>query len=133
MTVHTIEPESVPEVSWITRPWGDEEQYAKNITTTATLMIVKPNQRLSLQAHSKRGELWIAYDDGALILLGWDEDNLQEFYPKAGDKIWIPANCLHRLCSTGPEVRVLEVAFGEWEQADIKRYADDYGRPAEGE
>ena len=96
MTVHTLQPETVPEISWISRPWGDEEQYAKNITTTATLMIVKPNQRLSLQLHTKRGELWIAYDDGALILLGWDEDHLEEFHPKAGDKIWIPANCLHR-------------------------------------
>jgi mannose-1-phosphate guanylyltransferase/mannose-6-phosphate isomerase len=28
---------------------------------------------------------------------------------------------------------VLEVAFGNWQQADITRYADDYARPESGE
>jgi mannose-1-phosphate guanylyltransferase/mannose-6-phosphate isomerase len=30
-------------------------------------------------------------------------------------------------------VRVLEVAFGNWQQGDIERYADDYARPDQGE
>jgi mannose-1-phosphate guanylyltransferase/mannose-6-phosphate isomerase len=30
-------------------------------------------------------------------------------------------------------VRVLEVAFGNWQQSDITRYDDDYARPAQGE
>ena len=40
---------------------------------------------------------------------------------------------VHRLSSSGPEVRVLEVAFGNWQQADISRYEDDYKRPDQGE
>jgi len=32
-----------------------------------------------------------------------------------------------------PDVRVLEVAFGNWQQADITRYDDDYARPDQGE
>ena len=52
---------------------------------------------------------------------------------KAGDEIWIPAGSKHRLGSGGEAVRVLEVAFGNWQQVDIRRYADDYDRPAEGE
>jgi len=28
---------------------------------------------------------------------------------------------------------VLEVAFGNWQQADITRYEDDYQRPDQGE
>jgi len=133
MAFHTITPGAVPEITWVTRPWGDQEQYVFNAVSTVSLMIVKPSQRMSLQAHDRRDELWLMVDDGAVVWLGWDEDHLQEIFPGVGDKVWIPAHCLHRLGSTGPMVRVLEVAYGDYEQADITRYADDYGRPAEGE
>jgi len=39
----------------------------------------------------------------------------------------------HRLSNTGVQVRVLEVGFGDWQQVDITRYEDDYGRPEFGE
>jgi mannose-1-phosphate guanylyltransferase/mannose-6-phosphate isomerase len=54
-------------------------------------------------------------------------------HPKAGEEIWIPANTKHRLSSAGPAVRVLEVAFGNWQQSDITRYEDDYNRSAKEE
>ena len=91
-------------------------------------MTVKPDQRLSLQSHTGRAELWIVLDDGAAVQV-----NDAIFYPQAGDEIWIPANTQHRLSSTGPTVRVLEVAFGNWQQADITRYEDDFERPLQGE
>jgi mannose-1-phosphate guanylyltransferase/mannose-6-phosphate isomerase len=49
----------------------------------------------------------------------------------AGDEIMdFPANERHRLACKGDKpVRVLEVAFGNWQQADIQRYDDDYKRP----
>ena len=92
-------------------------------------MTVKPGQRLSLQSHTGRAELWIVIDDGALVQV--DEDT-REY--KAGDEVWIPANTRHRLSCAGDQpVRVLEVAFGNWQQADITRYADDYARPESGD
>ena len=91
-------------------------------------MTVKPGQRLSLQAHTGRAELWIVLDDGAAVQI----DDLT-VNPKAGDELWIPANARHRLSSLGPAVRVLEVAFGNWQQADIVRFDDDYSRPSEGD
>ena len=68
-------------------------------------MRVKVGQRLSLQSHTGRAELWIVLDDGSAVQI-----NDQVFHPKAGDELWIPAEARHRLSSTGPEV--LEVAFG---------------------
>ena len=59
--------------------------------------------------------------------------NKESIETKAGDEIWIPAGATHRLASCGPAMRVLETAFGNWQQADIRRYEDDYQRPAEGE
>jgi len=116
-------PEQQPEVRLVTRPWGSFKQFANNEDVTVSLMTVKPNQRLSLQSHTARAELWIVLDPGAIVQV--NDDILR---PNAGDEIWIPANARHRLSSAGPAVRVLEVAFGNWQQDDITRYEDDHGR-----
>lgn len=121
-------PAEKPAVDFIRRPWGSFKQFASNEEVTVSLMTVKAGQRLSLQSHTGRAELWIALDDGGEVQVG--EDIVR---PKAGDEIWIPANTKHRLASLGPDVRVLEVAFGNWQQADITRYEDDYQRPDQGE
>ncbi len=122
-------PESQPEVSRVERPWGSFNQYAFNEEVTVSLMTVRPGKRLSLQSHTGRAELWIVLDPGAVVQVG--EQVLQ---PRPGDEIWIPANTPHRLsCSGEAEARVLEVAFGNWQQADITRYADDFQRPEQGE
>jgi mannose-1-phosphate guanylyltransferase/mannose-6-phosphate isomerase len=126
-------PAEKPPVDFVTRPWGAFKQYAFNQETTVSLMSVLPGQRLSLQSHTGRAELWIVLDDGAVVQVG-DSINTH----RAGDEIWIPANAKHRL--SGPPagadarpVRVLEIAFGNWQQADITRYEDDFQRPAQGE
>ncbi len=121
-------PESQPPFSRVERPWGSFNQYAFNEEVTVSFMTVKPGMRLSLQSHTGRAELWIVLDPGAQVQVGD-----QIYFPKPGEEIWIPANAAHRLSSSGPAVRVLEVAFGNWQQADITRYEDDFQRPAQGE
>jgi len=117
-------PAEKPAVAFVERPWGSFKQFANNRECTVSLMTVLPGQRLSLQSHTGRAELWIVIDDGAVVHVGEDEHAY-----KAGDEIWIPANEKHRLSCKGKKpVRVLEVAFGNWQQEDIKRYADDYKR-----
>jgi mannose-6-phosphate isomerase len=117
-------PEKKPEVAFVSRPWGTFKQYANNEDSTVSLMTVLPGKRLSLQSHTGRAELWIVIDDGAIVQVG---DEIREY--KAGDEIWIPANERHRLsCSGDKPVRVLEVAFGNWQQEDISRYEDDFNR-----
>lgn len=118
-------PETKPPVRLVERPWGSFKQYANNQPCTVSLMTVLPGQRLSLQSHRGRAELWVVIDDGAVVQVGE-----QERAYAAGDEIWIAANEKHRLsCRGNLPVRVLEVAFGNWQQEDITRYADDYGRP----
>lgn len=117
-------PEEKPEVAFVSRPWGTFKQYANNEDSTVSLMTVLPGKRLSLQSHTGRAELWIVIDDGAIVQVG---DEIREY--KAGDEIWIPVNERHRLsCSGDKPVRVLEVAFGNWQQEDISRYEDDFNR-----
>ena len=117
-------PTAKPTVGFVTRPWGSFKQFAHNHECTVSLMTVLPGQRLSLQSHTGRAELWIVIDDGAVVHVG---ESARAY--KAGDEIWIPANEKHRLsCQGDTPVRVLEVAFGNWQQDDIKRYDDDYQR-----
>jgi len=119
-------PETKPEASVVARPWGSFIQYAHNRECTVSLMTVLPGQRLSLQSHTGRAELWIVLDEGAVVRVGE-----QEHLCEPGEEIWIGANQKHRLSCPGTRsVRVLEVAFGNWQQEDIQRYADDYSRPA---
>ncbi len=122
-------PAEKPAIPCVIRPWGSFRQYAFNQDVTVSLMIVIPGQRLSLQSHTGRAELWIVLDDDAQIQVG---DTVSVC--RAGEEIWIPANERHRLGNVGKvPVRVLEVAFGNWQQADITRYEDDFKRPASDE
>jgi mannose-1-phosphate guanylyltransferase/mannose-6-phosphate isomerase len=121
----TVEiPEEKPAIGYVERPWGSFKQFANNRNCTVSLMTVLPGQRLSLQSHTMRAELWIVIDDNSTIQVG---DEIKTYM--AGDEIWIPVNERHRLGTTGDHpVRVLEVAFGNWQQDDIERYDDDYKR-----
>lgn len=117
-------PDRKPAITFVERPWGSFLQYANNRECTVSLMTVLPGQRLSLQSHSGRAELWIVIDEGAVVQVGEEEHVC-----RANEEIWIPANAKHRLsCRGDRSVRVLEVAFGNWQQDDITRYADDYKR-----
>ena len=111
------------------RPWGSFRQFAFNEECTVSLMEVKPGMRLSLQSHTGRAELWIVLDEGAQVQVG---DTIRTC--RAGEEIWIPADEKHRLACVGDTpCRVLEVAFGNWQQADIARYEDDFNRPNQGD
>ena len=118
-------PAAKPPVTFVERPWGSFRQYAHNEPVTVSLMTVLPGERLSLQSHTGRAELWIVLDEGAIVQVGEETRTY-----RAGDEIWINANEKHRLsCAAGDQpVRVLEVAFGNWQQEDIRRFADDYQR-----
>lgn len=122
-------PPHKPEAELVVRPWGQFKQYAFNSECTVSLMEVKPGMRLSLQSHTGRAELWIVMDEGAQVQVG---DEVRVYQP--WEEIWIQANVKHRLSCIGDKpCRVLEVAFGNWQQADITRYEDDFKRPKQGE
>ena len=122
-------PVDPPTTQHVVRPWGQFWQYAHNQETTVSLMEVQPGQRLSLQSHTGRAELWVVLDEGACVEIG-----NQTHYPSPGATLWIAAGEKHRLSCIGDQpVRVLEVAFGNWQQEDIQRYQDDYARPEQGE
>ena len=108
----------------VEKPWGRFEQYTHNLPCTVKIITVAPGGILSRQYHHRRDELWVVLDPGACVELG--EEVL---YPEREEKLFIPRETVHRLSSVGEgEVRVLEISFGEFDEDDIVRLEDVYGR-----
>jgi mannose-6-phosphate isomerase len=108
----------------VEKPWGRFEQYTHNLPSTVKIITVDPGGILSSQYHHRRNELWVVLDPGACVELG-DE----VLYPAVGEKLYIPKETVHRLSCAGDRlVRILEVSFGEFDEEDIVRLEDVYGR-----
>ena len=113
-----------PPLIKVDKPWGGFEQYTHNLPSTVKIITVVPGGSLSRQYHHRRDELWVVLDPGARIEL--DGEVLS---PGPGEKLYVPRGTVHRLSAGGEEpVRVLEVSFGEFDEDDIVRLEDVYGR-----
>ncbi len=116
--------DQMPSVLEAEKPWGRFEQYTHNTLSTVKVITVQRGGTLSLQYHHRRDELWVVLDSGALIEVG---DAVLK--PRAGAKVFIPRTVKHRLSAGGDgPVRILEVSFGEFDEDDIVRLEDIYGR-----
>ncbi len=108
----------------VDKPWGRFEQYTHNLPSTVKVITVAPGGTLSRQYHHMRDELWVVLDPGAQVEL---DDKI--IHPNAGEKLYIARGTVHRLSAEGEsEVRVLEISFGEFDEEDIVRLEDVYGR-----
>lgn len=109
------------------RPWGNFRQFSLNQSTTVKILTVQAGGTLSLQLHRQRDELWCVLDDGLRV-----EIDGVACDPKPGDELVILRGQTHRLSAPGsPGGRVLEIAFGHFDEADIERIDDIYGRAPE--
>lgn len=106
------------------RPWGSFERYTDNQPSTVKVITVLPGQQLSLQRHARRDELWVIIDEGLEIQIA---DHVER--PPVGSEHFIPRGTVHRLSCVGDGPgRLLEIAFGAFEESDIERLDDIYGR-----
>jgi mannose-6-phosphate isomerase len=113
-----------PEVIVDHRPWGGFEVLSHNEPSTVKIITVLPGQRLSLQRHAQRDEMWAMLDGGLVVEVGERETVLDR-----GEKAWIPRGTLHRVSNRGGRPgRFVEVAFGHFDEDDIERVSDDYDR-----
>lgn len=106
------------------RPWGQFEQFVSNERVTVKIITVEPGHRLSLQTHQNRGEMWQVLDVPIEVTVG-----ARTWSAAPGETVWVPQGDVHRMSNKGEQPgRVLEVAFGEFDEADIVRLEDDYTR-----
>ena len=117
-------------VKKVEKPWGRFEQYTHNAPSTVKVITVEPGGRLSRQYHHGRDELWVVLDPGIRVEVG--EEIVD---PEPEEKVYIPRGTAHRLSCVGENpARILEVSFGVFDEDDIVRTEDVYGRagPEEG-
>ena len=107
----------------VTRPWGEFRQCAENEAVTVKTIVVRRGERFSLQYHRGRTEFW-------RILKGTPEVTVGNVVSraKAGDEFTIPPETPHRVAAIDDEVEFLEIARGTFDENDIVRIEDKYGR-----
>lgn len=105
------------------RPWGDFERFTLNEKTTVKIIVVKPNESLSLQKHSHRREFWKIILGNGLVIIDGDKKQAE-----AGDSFLIQVESTHRVEAGNEGMSFLEIAFGEFDENDIQRLEDKYGR-----
>ena len=106
------------------RPWGLFEQFVRNEAVTVKIITVNPGQRLSLQAHEHRDEMWQILDVPLELQV---DDRIWAAQP--GERVWVPQGARHRIANSWNEPgRLLEIAFGVFDEDDIERLEDDYNR-----
>ncbi len=105
------------------RPWGKEEHFIQNEKATVKLLYVKAREKLSLQFHHKRSEFWKIIAGSPIIVI---ED--QEITAQVGDEFDIPVGAKHRIMGGEDEAIILEIAEGDFDENDITRLDDAYGR-----
>ena len=108
----------------VERPWGQFQQFVSNEQVTVKIITVQPGHRLSLQKHQHRGEMWQILDVPIDVTVGDKQWSAQP-----GEMVWVPCGATHRMGNSGREPgRLLEVAFGHFDESDIERLEDDYAR-----
>jgi mannose-1-phosphate guanylyltransferase/mannose-6-phosphate isomerase len=105
------------------RPWGKFEQFTLNEKSTVKILTVNPKKKNSLQTHRYREEFWYALDNSFKAVVGNKTISM-----KKGDTVVIRKGVKHRMIGLGKPARILEIAFGKFNEKDIKRLEDDFGR-----
>ncbi len=109
-------------VKTVIKPWGKFEEYSTNAKVTVKIITVKKGGVLSLQSHRHRQEKWVALDTGLTAIIGKRKKAL-----KKGEIVIVPKGTRHRMIAS-KAARFLEVSSGHFDENDIVRYEDRYGR-----
>ncbi len=104
------------------RPWGSFTQYIKNEPATVKIISVKAGESLSLQYHHNREEFWHILSGEGFVVVG-----KKKVLAKPGKEFNIPAETLHRIVAK-TNLSILEIATGHFDELDIVRVQDSYGR-----
>ena len=118
-------------------PWGWWKVLHNGSEGVVKMLTVNPGCMLSLQAHKHRTEYWVPLSDGLVAYRGAKEDPWEKpeeftFHTtqlKAHQTYAVSKGVIHRLINPGAvPVSVVEIINGLYDESDIVRYHDAYGR-----
>lgn len=105
------------------RPWGNFERFTLNEKTTVKIITVNAGESISLQTHENRDEFWHVISGAPKITIGEDVHE-----GKIGESFFCGRGSKHRVEGGEGGAQFLEIAFGDFDENDIKRLEDRYGR-----
>ena len=105
------------------RPWGNFERFTLKEPCTVKIITVNPNQELSLQQHEHRDEEWKILSGSGTVTVGEKQTEA-----KVGDEFLVPRGTRHRVAGGPQGLMFLEIALGQFDENDITRFDDKYGR-----
>lgn len=107
----------------VKKPWGQFDQFTHNEITTVKIISVNANNSLSLQYHDHRSEFWRIISGSPQVTVGE-----KTTIANPGDEFIIEDKQPHQLEAKSDDVQVLEIAYGDFDEEDIVRIKDKYGR-----
>lgn len=105
------------------RPWGNFRQFTHNEVTTVKIISINKGCSLSLQYHNHRIEFWKVLSGHPLVTIGEEKIKAEPENEFKVDNLQI-----HQLEALSDDVKVLEIAYGNFDEEDIVRIKDKYGR-----
>lgn len=109
----------------VEKPWGTYEVLKVNDKYWVKILTINPEQRISLQVHRNRNEMWAVIEGTGVATM-----NEEQLIVRKHDTIFIPEGIKHRLHNIDKKepLIICEIATGAPKEEDIKRYEDDYDR-----
>ena len=128
-SIEALESSSLPKRE---TPWGKEFLVlgGDGAPVTVKVIWVNPGECLSLQSHQDRDEQWtILSNHGGTVTIETPSGAVLNDAAQQGAVHRVRKGMRHRLTAPSDHpLAVLEVAFGPFDQNDIKRFEDKYGR-----
>ena len=104
------------------RPWGQFTQFTHNEPSTVEIINVDAGHSLSLQFHRHRSEYWYVISGTGTAVIGKQLIDLV-----VGQTYTVPVTVHHRISAT-TQLQILEIGIGMFDELDIVRLSDNYGR-----
>lgn len=122
LTIYMAVKKSLQKTYTEKRPWGSFTRFTYNEPSTVKIISVKAGASLSLQYHHNREEFWHVLSGTGSVVVG-----KKKYVAKPGKEFAVPPETLHRIVAT-TALEILEIATGHFEESDIVRVQDSYGR-----
>lgn len=105
------------------RPWGWFRGFTKNEPSTVKILFIKKGEVFSLQKHLHRDEFWrVLTGDPDITIDG------KTVRAQPGDEFEFSRETSHQISAPTNNIEVLEISRGEFDENDIVRQKDKYGR-----
>ena len=116
----------IPQPFYDKRPWGEEVWLTKDVIdkpSMAKILAFNPGESSSLQYHHNRDEYWYVVSGN-----GYANIDGQEIALESGKSCFVKRETKHRIQGGTEKLVFVELAFGDFDEKDIVRLEDKYGR-----